>query len=49
MTMALSVLSSGLLTDHLPVTKYGLLTETDVSGGILGTCGSIADVNPVGK
>lgn len=30
-------------------TRHGLLTETDMSGGFPGTCGSITAVNPVGK
>lgn len=47
--MALVAFGSGPLTDHFRVTKYGLLSEADVSGGIIGTCGSITDVNPVGK
>ncbi|BAC53242.1 bsr7977 [Bradyrhizobium diazoefficiens USDA 110] len=49
MTIAHVALGSGPLTDHFRVTKYGLLAEADVSGGITGTCGSITDVNPVGK
>jgi len=43
------VLSGKPLTDHFRVTKYGLLKEADASDGIIGTCGSITDVNPVGK
>lgn len=47
--MALLAPGSGPPTDHLPATKYGLLTETGVSGDIRGTCGSVTHVNPVGK